>query len=168
MLALFVIVAHTLTNSSTPTSIFDRRAYFVGLGKKILAIAVSYEVATYSLATVQAIGLTLPTMVNGGPVVGKTQCSKNMQKILGAAEQWKAVHPGSTLHRPRLSELKPFIDALPQCPDGGQYEMIYPGHTFKVDGANVVVPEDRIAVRCVHGTDTDSYHGGQMSNPFAR
>lgn len=161
-------MANTLTNSSAPSSIFDRRAYFVSIGKKLLALAVSYEVATYSLATVQAIGLTLPTMVNGGPVVGKTQCAKNMLKILGAAEQWKAVHPGNSVQRPRLSDLKPFIDNLPTCPDGGQYEMIYPGQTFKLNGANVVVPQDRVAVRCVHDHQVDSYHGGQMSNPFAQ
>lgn len=161
-------MANTLTNSVTPSSIFDRRAHFIALGKKLLALAVSYEVATYSLATVQAVGLTLPTMVNGGPVVGKTQCAKNMMKILDAAGQWKAVHPGVTLGRPRLSELKPFIDSLPTCPDGGQYQMVYPGEAFKLDNENVVVPEDRIAVRCVHDHEVDSYHGGQMSNPFAK
>lgn len=160
-------MAKTLTNSATPSSIFDRRAQLTALGKKLLALAVSYEVATYSLATVQAVGLTLPTMVNGGPVVGKTECAKNMIKILDAAQQWKAVHPGATSDGPRLSDLKPFIDALPNCPTGGQYEMVQPGQTLKIEGKSVVVPENRVAVRCVHNHEADSYHGGMMSNPFA-
>lgn len=160
-------MADTLTTSATSSSFFNRYPQIAALGKKLIALAVSYEVATYSLATVQAVGLTLPTMVNGGPVVAKTQCGKNMIKILGAAEQWKAVHPGATTGRPRLSELKPFIDALPECPDGGQYQMVYPGETLKLEGKNVVVPEDRMAVRCVHDHEVDSYHGGMISNPFA-
>jgi hypothetical protein len=161
-------VANTLTNTSTPSSIFDRKQYFASLGKKLLAIALSYEVCTYALATVQAVGLTLPTMVNGGPVVGKTQCSANMHQILDAAMQWKAVHPGMQIHRPRLSELKPFINEIPQCPDGGTYEMVFAGHTLKVqDGTTAVVPDDRVGVRCVHEGEVDTYHGGKMSNPFS-
>jgi type IV pilus assembly protein PilA len=157
-------VAHTLTQDPLRAP----RQLFSEVGKKIAAIAVSYELVTYALATVQAVGLTLPTMVHGGPAEGKAACQVNMQKILGAAEQWKEMHPGFHLHRPRMSELKPLLAALPQCPDGGTYEMVYPGHTLRVqDGTMVVVPEDRVAVRCVHEHGVDGYHGGLISNPFS-
>ena len=131
--------------------------------KRFVAILVSYEVAAYGLATVQAVGLTLPTMVNASPAIAHDTCRTHQLEILNAAEKWKARHPGFLLHRPRLGELARYFDhGLPTCPDGGAYEMVYPGHTIRVEGAPVaVVPTDRVGVRC-----RDAKHGATLSSPF--
>jgi hypothetical protein len=155
----------TLTPPRTRT---PGRAVFASLAKKLAAIAVSYEVATYALATVQAVGLTLPTMVNAGPGEAKVACQGDMKSLLDAAERWGESHPGAPLGGLRLEQLVPYLGhGLPTCPDGGTYEIVRAGHTLRMEEGQVaVVPEGRIGVRCVHEAGVDGPHGGFILNPF--
>lgn len=135
------------------------------LGKRLAAVAVSYEVVTYLLATVQAAGLTLPTMVHGGPALLKVECRRGEAAILSAAQKWQNCHH-SEQRLPLMSDLKPFLSTIPQCPDGGHYQMVYPGGQAIVDGQEIIVPEGRLAVKCVHDLDAGEDHEAMMSNPY--
>jgi hypothetical protein len=156
-------VAQVLTQPGVDGKLRNRLA---SIGKKLLAVAVSYEILTYALATVQAVGLTLPAMVHGGPAVATSQCRSNQVAILEAVSEWKRDHPGGQA-RIKLSEIKGYLTTTPQCADGGTYQIVSPGHTLEIDGQTIVVPEDRVGVRCMHDESDASHHGGMMSNPYA-
>lgn len=144
-----------------------RAAFVSATTKKLVALVVSYEVTTYCLATVQAVGLTLPTMVNSGPSEHRLACQKQMVRILSAAEEWQRNHPGQPQARFTVGDLKPYLGRIPKCPEAGRYELLFPGSTFQDDnGQKFLIPEGRIAVHCTHGEGGIAPHGGLMSNPY--
>lgn len=134
------------------------------LGKRFVAVLISYEVLAYGLASVQAMGLTLPTMVDQSIQSDpRAKCAENIHRIVIAAEDWQRNHPDRAWRRPTLAELSHDIDGgMPKCPDGGAYELVPAGRTLRiVDGPTAVVPAGRIAIRCGHSHDM-----GQIENPY--
>lgn len=134
------------------------------LAKRVFAVLVSYEVAAYGLATVQAMGLTLPTMVDASVQIDpRVTCATNLHRIVIAVEDWGMNHPDRATHRPTLAELGPDIEGgLPTCPTGGAYEIVPAGQTMRiVDGPTAVIPAGRMAFRCGHAHDM-----GVIENPY--
>lgn len=134
------------------------------LGKRLLAVLLSYEVLAYGLASVQAMGLTLPSMVDSRVQSDpRATCAANLQRIVIVAEDWQKNHPDRAWRRPTLAELAQDIPGgLPTCPEGDAYELVPAGRTLRiVDGPTAVVPAGRIAIRCGHSHDM-----GLIENPF--
>lgn len=132
--------------------------------KRVAALVVSYEVMAYGLASVQAMGLTLPTMVNPDVQIDtRAVCARHLHDLAVAAEDWSRNHPDQAWHRPTLEELGRDIDGgLPTCPDGGKYEIVPAGRTLRIiDGPTAVVPQGRLAFRCGHHSDI-----GTIENPY--
>jgi hypothetical protein len=132
--------------------------------KRIVAVLVSYEFAAYGLASVQAMGLTLPTMVDANSRIDpRAVCAQNLQRLAVAAEDWPRNHPQQAYRRPSLEELGRDIEGgLPTCPEGGPYEIVPAGRTLRiVDGPTAVIPAGRMAFRCGHAHDM-----GVIENPY--
>ncbi|MGV3616651.1 MAG: hypothetical protein ACO1SV_15090 [Fimbriimonas sp.] len=136
---------------------------FAGLAKRLLTAVISYEVLAYGLASVQAMGLTLPTMVDENRPNPRAICQANLTRIVRVAEGWDKNHPDRTFPRPKLEDLaRDLPGGLPTCPDGGHYEIVKAGRTLRiVDGPRAVVPEGRIAIRC-----TGDHDMGLIENPY--
>lgn len=136
------------------------------ISKKLVALAVSYELISYGLATVQAIGLTLPAIVNGGPAQVRFRNEQAMQNILSAAQQWQNVKGADRPSMPTLEELKAANASVPACEGGCHFEFVRPGQTMKAqNGQFCLVPEGRLAIRSVIDSNpAESY--GLLSNPY--
>lgn len=130
--------------------------------KRVVAILVSYEFAAYGLASVQAMGLTLPTMVNANTQTDpKIVCAQNLHRLAVAAEDWSRNHPNEAFRRPSLEELARDAGTSPVCPVGGVYEVVPAGRTLRiVDGPTAVIPAGRMAFRCDH------HDAGVIENPY--
>jgi hypothetical protein len=146
----------------SPSRTFSPR--FGQFAKRFFAVLVSYEVAAYGLATVQAMGLTLPAMVDASVQADpRVTCAANLHRIVVAAEDWTKNHPDRASHRPTLEELGQDIEGgLPNCPTGGAYEIVPAGQSIRiVDGPTAVIPAGRMAFRCGHAHDI-----GVIENPY--
>lgn len=145
----------------SPSRIFTPR--LGSLVKRIVAVLVSYEFAAYGLASVQAMGLTLPTMVDANAHLDpRVVCAEHLHRLAVAAEDWPRNHPEQATHRPTLDELGRDVEGgLPTCPEGGAYEVVPAGRTLRiVDGPTAVIPAGRMAFRCDH------HDAGVIENPY--
>jgi hypothetical protein len=148
-----------LSDATLPISITKRRARLLTFSKRLLQVFISYEVATYSLATLQAIGLSLPTMVPQEAKAVSFECDKNLQAVTDTIAQFRTAHLESTAPY-NSSVVANLVKSMPQCPGGGHYEVLVPGMTVKTEsGANFVVTRDRVVARCVH-EDGTTFHSG--------
>lgn len=142
------------------------RAKLETLGKKLVALAVSYELISYALATVQAVGLTLPAIVSGGPAQVRYRNEQNMQNLLSAAQQWQTAQSADARRMPTLDDLKGKNGAVPSCEGGCHFEIVQPGNTMKAqNGQFCLVPEGRIAIQSVVDKDPSASYG-ILSNPY--
>lgn len=124
----------------------SRKRIFV---KRVLQVVISYEVATYALAAVQALGLTLPAMV---PDMGSTPsvtCEHRLQAVANRVAEFRIARPDSPLTY-RESGILALVESLPKCPDGGRYEVVAPGTVVRTEqGTTFVASREQVVVRCV-------------------
>lgn len=121
---------------------------------------ISYEVATYALATVQATGLTLPAMVDPAPAANAAICRNHLQSVVDEAARFRALRPDVPLVSLDEGLGASVTRGMPRCPSGGHYELVPSGTSVVTDGgASIVASVDRLAARCV-GEDGAEVHAG--------
>jgi hypothetical protein len=148
-----------VSDATLPIALTPRTKRLRTLAKRALQVFISYEVATYSLATIQAIGLSLPTMVNSEGAALASECDQRIQVVADTVARFRSDQPNSPVtYSPQ--GVAALTQSLPQCPDGGRFEVIAAGTTIKTErGTNFMVTRDRIVVRCVH-EDGSVHHKG--------
>lgn len=148
-----------MSDATLPIALSPRTKRLRTLGKRILQVFISYEVATYSLATVQAIGLSLPAMVNTEGAALSTECDQRIQSVADLLARFRSDHPDSpATYTP--AGVQALTQSMPQCPEGGRFEVLLPGTPMKTErGTTFMVTRDKVVVRCVH-EDGTVFHSG--------
>lgn len=152
-----------MSDASLPLANSSRTRRLRTLGKRLLAVFISYEVLTYALATVQAVGLSLPTMVTANGAASAAECDDRIQAVADTVAGFRRDHPDSQMTYTSHG-VEALIQSMPRCPAGGHYEVMPPGTVLKTErGTNFVVTRDRVVVRCVHDDGTAFHRGIGMT-----
>lgn len=113
------------------------------------------KVVVAALVAITVAGVAIP----GYSLDGKSRCRRNLVQVARAAERWKA-HAGAADYSSfRVAGLQPFLDGLPECPDGGTYSLVTTGSVLDGQGRWEEIPPGGMAIVC-----SLEKHGGAVAH----
>jgi type IV pilus assembly protein PilA len=91
-----------------------------------------------------AMPLYLSAIANSATVA----CRANMQSISNAAQAWKTRTRAADYTTCTLSALTPDMGAIPFCPSGGTYTLVFTGNVNNSLGVATAIPTGSFGVNC--------------------